>query len=164
MRESDDRSLMVEGASSLDAPGGENYLIFTISDILYGFPSRFIGEVAIFDAVYPLPLLPEYMPGIINRYSTPYALIDVGLLLGRGATLRSKVLVLKEGVERAAFLIDDVLDMVDVAEGELLRVEQDAGGADRADVIAASFSWNKQDVLALDVRRILERAAREAGS
>ena len=72
-----------------EAPAGEKYLIFTILDETYALPSRLIGEIALLDTVYPLPLLPPYIPGIINRYSAPYALIDIGLLLRKTATPRA---------------------------------------------------------------------------
>jgi purine-binding chemotaxis protein CheW len=50
---------------------GEKYLVFTILGKFYTFPSRIISEVTTFDTVYPLPLVPEYVMGIINRYSAP---------------------------------------------------------------------------------------------
>ncbi|MDR3237119.1 MAG: chemotaxis protein CheW [Spirochaetia bacterium] len=142
---------------------GEKYLIFTILDSLYTMPSRFIGEIALFDAVYPLPLLPDYVLGIINRYSTPYALIDIGMLLQKKAAKRAKVLALKEHLDRAAILIDDVVDIVDVAPEELIRIEQEGSG-DLTDVIESSFKWNGSDVFVLDIRQILARAVNELGN
>jgi len=61
-----------------DNANGETYLIFSIFDRQYAFPAQVIGEVANCDSVYPLPLLPSYVLGVINRYSIPYALFDTG--------------------------------------------------------------------------------------
>jgi purine-binding chemotaxis protein CheW len=155
---------MAEGLEGAEAPAGEKYLIFTILGKFYTLPSRLIGEIALFDVVYPLPLMPEYVPGIINRYSTPYALIDVGLLLQKTVTPGSKVLVLKEQVDKAAFLIDDVIDIIDVPFSNLLQVEQEAGASDITSVVSASFQWNKTNVFVLDIRQILNRIIDEAGS
>jgi purine-binding chemotaxis protein CheW len=154
---------MSEGTNSAETPAGEKYLIFTILGKYYALPSKLIGEIALFDAVYPLPLLPEYMPGIINRYSTPYALIDIGLFLRKTATPRAKVLVLKEQVDKAAFLIEDVADIVDIPFASLLQVEQEADADDIASVIVSSFSWNEANVFVLDIRKILSRIVNEAG-
>jgi purine-binding chemotaxis protein CheW len=155
---------MPEGLESAEAQTGGKYLIFTILGKLYTLPSRLIGEIALFDTVYPLPLMPEYVPGIINRYSTPYALIDAGLLLQKTATPRSKVLVLKEQVDKAAFLIDDVIDIIDVSSSNLLQIEQEAGSGDITSVVSASFQWNKTNVFVLDIRQILNRIIDEVGS
>ena len=147
-----------------EAPAGEKYLIFTILGETYALPSGFIGEIALFDTVYPLPLMPPYVPGIINRYSVPYALIDIGLLLRKTATPRAKVVVLKEQIDRAAFLIDDVIDIVDVQASDLLQIEQEAGSNDITSVVTASLQWNGTNIFILDMRQILDRVVNDLGS
>ena len=139
----------------------EKHLIFSILGRFYTFPSHFISEIAVFDAVYPLPLMPAYVPGIINRYSIPYALFDIALLLFKTPCPRNKVLVLKDNIDRIAFLIDDVAGIVDVTPEMLLNVDRSADSEDLMEVISAMFNWNGSDVLVLDIKRILARAADE---
>jgi purine-binding chemotaxis protein CheW len=152
---------MPEGTKDAETPMGETYLIFTILGEYYALPSKLIGEIVLFDAVYPLPLLPEYVLGIINRYSIPYALLDIGLFLRKIATPRSKVLVLKENSDKAAVLIDDVVDIVDVPLVNLMEVEQDADVNDITSVIVSSFLWAETTVFVLDIRKILNRIVNE---
>jgi purine-binding chemotaxis protein CheW len=140
----------------------EKYLIFSILERQCALPSRFIGEIALFDAVYPLPLMPDYVPGIINRYSVPYALFDIGMLLFKTPGLSKKALVLKDDIDRIAFMIDDVCGIVDVPEEKLFKVERSAESGELAETISASFNWEGGDVFVLDVHRILARAADEA--
>jgi purine-binding chemotaxis protein CheW len=147
-----------------EAPAGEKYLIFTILGETYALPSGFIGEIAFLDTVYPLPLMPPYIPGIINRYSVPYALIDIGLLLRKTATPRTKVVVLKEQIDKAAFLIDDVLDIADVRASDLLQIEQEDGSSDITSVVTASMQWNGTNIFVLDIRQILNRVVNDFGS
>jgi purine-binding chemotaxis protein CheW len=142
--------------SDAAAASTEKYLIFTILGKFYTFPSRFISEVTAFERVYPLPLLPDYIRGIINRYSVPFALIDIGLLIRETATPESKVVVLKETVDKLAFLIDDVVDIIDVPVSGLLQVSQETEqGA--TDIIEASFEWHDTHVFVLGVRQIINR-------
>jgi purine-binding chemotaxis protein CheW len=140
---------------------GEKYLIFTILGKFYTFPSRIISEVTAFDTVYPLPLVPEYVMGIINRYSAPYALVDIGLLIQKIPTPQSKVVVLKETVEKIAFLIDDVVDIVDIVHADLLKVEQGVEVTDTTDIIEASFGWHDTNVFVLNIRQIINRVISE---
>jgi purine-binding chemotaxis protein CheW len=138
---------MAETAENADAavdPEDENtekYLIFSILNRFYSFPSRCIGEIALYDTVYPLPLMPFYVLGVVNRYSIPYALFDTGLLLHNAPCKKKKMLVLKEDIDRIAFLIDDVTDIADI----------------RQDAACSSFEWNGNNVSVLDIGQILER-------
>jgi purine-binding chemotaxis protein CheW len=136
----------------------EKYLIFTIQGKYYTFPSKIISEVTAFDRVYPLPLVPDYVCGLINRYSAPFALLDLGLLIQKTPTPKSKIIVLKESVDKLAFLIEDVLDIVDVPVSSLVKVEKAAGKNEPDDeFIEATFEWKGVNVLVLDIKRILER-------
>ncbi|MDR1949011.1 MAG: chemotaxis protein CheW [Spirochaetaceae bacterium] len=148
---------MPETYSDVAAANTEKFLIFTILGKYYTFPSRFISEVTAFDKVYPLPLLPSYVKGVINRYSVPFALIDVGLLIRETATPESKVVVLKEIVDKLAFLIDDVVDIIDIPVSNLLKVEQGAEGNDVTDIIESSFEWHDTHVFVLSIRQIINR-------
>ena len=148
--------------SENDRNAVEKYLIFSILGRQYAFPSRFIGEIALFDTVYPLPLMPAYVLGIINRYSVPYALFDIGLMLFNNASSRSKVLVLKDNIDRIAFLIDDVNGIIDVPLENVIAVDRGADLDDMAEAVSAVFKWNDGEVFALDIQRILARVSSEA--
>jgi len=140
----------------------EKYLIFSILGKFYSLPSKLIGEIALFDTVYPLPLMPAYVPGVVNRYSAPYALFDIGLLFYSTPSVRGKVLVIKDEIDRIAFLIDDVSGIADIPQDDLLNMERGAESGDITDAVCASFDWNGSDVLVLDIHRILARAAGDA--
>jgi purine-binding chemotaxis protein CheW len=99
----------------------EKYFIFSIFDRKFSFPSKYISEITLFDTVYPLPLMPDFVPGVINCYSVPYALFDIGLLLFNREGRRNKALVLKDSIDKAAFLIDDVCGIADPTEDKLLN-------------------------------------------
>jgi len=139
----------------------EKYLIFSILGKLYSFPSRFIAEIAIFDAVYPLPLLPAYVLGVVNRYSVPYALFDIALLFYNTPSPQKKLLIFKDEIDHIAILIDDVSGIADLHPDELVNIEKNINSSDLAEAACASFNWNSHDVLVLDIHRIIERVSRE---
>jgi len=140
----------------------EKYLIFSIMNKLYSFPSRHISEIAMYDTVYPLPLLPSYVLGVINRYSAPYALFDIGLLFFNSPSSRNKVLVIKEEIDRIAFLIDDVTGITDIQPEELISIERSINSNELTDAVSSSFNWNGNDVMVLDINRIIERVCGES--
>jgi len=144
-------------AENEENSNSEKYLIFSILGRLYSFPSRVIGEIALFDAVYPLPLMPSYVLGVVNRYSIPYALFDIGILFYNTPVPRNKLLIVKDYIDRIAFLIDDVTGIADVQSDKLLNVERSADSNDLTEAVSASFNWNGSDVFVLDIQKILSR-------
>jgi len=154
----DAEELVQESAETLNS---EKFLIFSILGKLYSFPSRLIGEIAVFDKVFPLPLMPSYVLGVVNRYSAPYALFDIGLLFQKTPSPRNKIIILKEEIDRIAFLIDDVAGIADIQNGDLLIVERNVDSTELTDIICASFKWEDGDVFVLDANRIMSRVSKE---
>ncbi|MDR2717345.1 MAG: chemotaxis protein CheW [Treponema sp.] len=150
---------MPETAEMLDSANDEKYLIFSIFNRQYAFPAEIIGEVANCDPVYPLPLVPSYVLGVINRYSIPYALFDIGFLLHKAPGPRKEALVIKGDIDRVAFSIDNVSGIANIAQGKLLNIETESGPPGLTSAVCASFKWNGGDVYVLDVRRILARVS-----
>ncbi|MDR2598077.1 MAG: chemotaxis protein CheW [Treponema sp.] len=141
----------------------EKQLIFSLMNRFYSFPSHYIGEIALFDTVYPLPLMPPYILGVINRYSIPYALFDIGLLFHNTPSPRGKVLIIKDDIDRIAFLIDDVMGITGIQQEKLLNVERNAGSNDLTEAVQSSFSWNGSDVFILDIKKILSHVKEDIG-
>jgi purine-binding chemotaxis protein CheW len=121
--------------------------------------------VAALETVFPLPLMPPYVRGIINRYFVPYALIDIGLLLLKTGAEASKIIVLKEEVDQLAFLIDDVTDIADISPADLVLVEQESIEESREPaafaLIGAAFEWKGVQVLCLDPGELIRRIKSE---
>ena len=133
----------------------EKYLVFTVRDKRYALPSKVISEVAVLDKVFPLPLVPTYIRGIINRYSVPYALIDICYLLLKEGSNAGKVIVLKEEVDKLALLIDDVTDIADLPPEKLIKTEAEEAAITGA--VNAFFEWKGCSVFCLDTGELITR-------
>ena len=147
-----------------EAPENESYekfLIFSIQGKLYSFPSHLISEIAHFDKVFPLPLMPPYALGIVNRYSTPYALFDTGLLFNKTPSLRKKMLLFKEEIDRVAFLIDDVTNIAGINPENIISIDRTSDTRELTDAVEASFDWNNNNVFVLNIHHILDRITGE---
>jgi len=137
----------------------QKFLIFTIKDVRYALPSGIIGEVAVLEKVFPLPLVPDYVRGMINRYSIPYALVDISLFLKKDTSDAGKVIVLKEEIEKIAFLIDDVVDIADLESSKLMKIEHEADDFDSA--INACFECKDNNVLCLDTDEFIGKIKKD---
>ena len=134
----------------------EKYIIFTVREKRYALPSKIISEVAALEKVFPLPLVPDYVRGIINRYSVPYALIDVSFFLLKDTSEAQKVIVLKEDIDKIALLIDDVTDIVDIPAGKLMKIETEETASDD-NPLSAFFEWKGNHVFCLEAGELIGR-------
>ncbi|WP_461249040.1 chemotaxis protein CheW, partial [Treponema sp. R6D11] len=89
------------------------------------------------------------------------ALFDTGLLFQKTPCRRKKVLILKEEIDRIAFLIDDITAIADIQNKEIFTIEKKSDSDELAEGINASFKWNDNDVFVLDVNKILNRVSEE---
>jgi len=139
----------------------DEYLVFTVQGKRYALPSKIISEVAALEKVFPLPLVPDYVLGIINRYSVPYALIDLGfLLLGERSDAR-KVIVFKEEVDKLALLIDDVVDIANLSPENLMKIDSEENTS--ADLAGAFFEWKDNPVLCFETEELIGRIKQDFG-
>ena len=136
----------------------EKFLIFTVQEKKYALPAKIINEVAALDKVFPLPLVPNYVRGIINRYSVPYALIDINFLLYKENSEAKKMIVIKEEVDKLSFLIDDVTDIADLSMDSIMKIGQEDVATD---LINGFFEWNGSQIFCLDTGEIISRIKRE---
>jgi purine-binding chemotaxis protein CheW len=146
---------MTETTDLFKSAIGDKYLVFSIFNRLYAFPADIIGEVANCDPLFPLPLLPSYVLGVLDRYSVPYALLDTGFLLSKTRGPHTQALVIKSDIDRVAFAIESVSGIANVAPDQLLSIESSSDQDVSTSVAYASFNWNGSDVFVLDVRRLL---------
>lgn len=149
-------------SETADSANSEKYLVFSVFDRQYAFPAQVIGEVANCAPLYPLPLLPSYVLGVINRYSVPYALFDTGFLLSNVPGPHKEALVIKSDIDHVAFSIDNVSGIADITSDKLINIEIESGPMELNSAACASFNWKGTDVFVLDIRRILARIAQEA--
>ena len=136
----------------------EKFLIFTIQEKWYALPAKTISEVTVLEEVFPLPLAPEYVRGIINRYSIPYALIDLKFLLINNISNQRKMIVFKDEIDKIAFLIDDVTDIADIPTEQLMKIDQE----DTA-LINSFFEWKGNHILCLDITELISRIRNDFG-
>jgi len=145
-----------------DDANGEKYLIFSIFNRQYALPAQDIGEVANCEPLYPLPLLPSYVLGVINRYSVPYALFDIGFLLSNIPGPHDEALIIKNDIDRVAFSIEKVSGIADITPDKLIKIGTGSRSVEINSAVYATFNWKGADVFVLDIRRLLARVAQEA--
>jgi purine-binding chemotaxis protein CheW len=98
------------------------YLIFRSSGILYAMSTDVVKEIFTHVAVTRVPMLPNYIAGVINLRGAVVPIIDFRLLLGRWPEGEPCAIILEIDGTTIGILVDTVDRMVDISKSSILPV------------------------------------------
>ena len=98
------------------------YLIFRSSGILYAMSTDVVMEIFTHVDVTRVPMVPEYIAGVINLRGAVVPIIDFRLLLGRWPESDPCAIILDIEGTSIGILVDTVDRMVDISKAAILPV------------------------------------------
>lgn len=106
--------------SDLDEIKTTKYLIFQSDSLLLGVDASTVVEIITNHAVTSLPMVPDYVSGIINLRGLIIPIIDIRLRLGKPAQPDCCIIVINVYGTQVGVLVDMVDRMVDIPDGTIL--------------------------------------------
>lgn len=100
----------------------EKFLIFRSSGILYAMSTDYVMEIFTSVDITTVPLMPEYISGVINLRGQIVPIVDFRLLLGRWPEEEPCAIILDIGGTSIGILVDTVDQMVDISRSAILPV------------------------------------------
>lgn len=97
----------------------EQYLLFEVQELKLGIRVDYVLETIINYSVTPLPLLPEYIRGVINLRGEIIPIVDVRLRLSRSGGKDAPVIVVSVGGNQMGILVDRVVQMVKLRKNDV---------------------------------------------
>ncbi|MCR4579092.1 MAG: chemotaxis protein CheW [Treponema sp.] len=139
----------------------ETWLIFTIGESaegknLYAIPAESVKEILRDATVFPLPFVPSYVDGVLNRYGDPYVVIDPSVLEGKKPQ-NSFLFIVMNDDSHSCLRITDVRDFYTATEKDVVRFTE----AELSDYYDGTLTINGQDVFVLKVQAIIEKVGKE---
>lgn len=105
------------GASEVQS---DKFLIFLSDGLRFGVDATYVVEIITNHAVTHLPMLPEYVSGIINLRGQIIPIIDIRLRLGKELRKDCIIIVLDVEGTQVGILVDTVAQMVDIAKQSIM--------------------------------------------
>jgi len=142
--------------SKLPAVGAE-LITISIGEHLYAIDVMQVREIRGWTASTPLPHAPAHVLGMINLRGTILPVIDLGSLLGVGATQVSAsavVMVAQIGTEQVGLLVDAVCDIVTVSEN-MVQEAPNVGGGRVRDFVSGVMTTDQGIVTLLNVEHVM---------
>lgn len=138
------------------------YLTFSLKGEAFAIPIAQIREIIEFNGLTSIPMVPEFLRGVINLRGAVVPVIDLSARLGRGATTEGRrscvvILELVQGHETAqclGVLVDAVSEVITVTP-DRIEPRPAFGAKIRADFIEAILNLEGSFVVSLDVSQVM---------
>ena len=133
----------------------EKYLLFLSDGLLFGVPAEEVVEIITNHTVTWLPLVPDYVRGIINLRGQIIPIVDIRRLLNHPGQDSNCIIILRTDSGQVGILVDQVQKMVDVEESSILPAPPQSS---RELVCGMCSLEDGQTMLAFDCERLMELA------
>ena len=155
------KSGVQEKSTDQKAEKKATWLIFTIGSAAdgnnqYAIPAESVKEILRDATVFPLPFVPPYVNGVLNRYGDPYVVVDSAVLEGKEAQNSFLFIVLSDE-SHTCLRITDVKDFFTASEKDVVHFSE----AELSDFYDGTLKINGQEVFVLNVQAVIEKVGKE---
>ncbi|MFZ5352849.1 MAG: chemotaxis protein CheW [Bacillota bacterium] len=103
------------------------FLIFTLDSVDYGLDISYVVEIISIQKIAPIPLMPEYVKGVINLRGKIIPIIDMRLKFGKckkDYDDRTCIIVVDTEEITIGFIVDKVAEVTDIIDDNILPPPQ----------------------------------------
>lgn len=130
------------------------FIIFNMNDSLYAMSGTYVQEIILNYPVFYLPFAPEYIKGLINRHGDPYTVVDLKSLFFGEDLKASTFLVLRNKIDRIAFLISSINKIVNIPEQDVHPI---TSKDESMDYFEASITLDDNEIFVVNIKSVIER-------
>lgn len=136
-------------------------VIFKAGGQTYAFKGKDVTEILSGREVFPVPFLPEYIPGLINVRGDIEAAFDICSYIGGRKTDADKglIVMVQNGIFRTGVIVDSIEDVLDVPVSTIEPPLSTLSGVLR-DLVSGSVEFEWKSVAIIDVEKIAARMIR----
>jgi len=128
------------------------WLIFSVNTAKYALPSALVQEIVTDEKIFPLPFVPDFVAGLINRHGEPYTVIDPAIIFDEQAQNTSLYLILND-TDQNCLRITDIYEFVTIPQKEMASFN----GLVNNTLFMGSLKINGVEVTVLDSNAIIEK-------
>lgn len=134
----------------------EKFLLFISDGLLFGVSAEAVVEIITNHTVTSIPLVPDYVKGVINLRGQIIPILDIRRLLGRADHENACIIIVQHEDNQVGILVDQVEKMVDVDVTAILPVPPHSN----QELVSGmcSLEGGRQTMLVFDCAQLMDRA------
>ncbi|MEG0296293.1 MAG: chemotaxis protein CheW [Clostridium sp.] len=104
------------------------FVVFKLGDEQFALNTEKVREINDMMSVTRVPKAPDYIIGLINLRGSIKSLIDLSLLINFSSSeKKNSIIILKVDEEEVGIAVDDVIEVVDIAETDIQSLSSHTG-------------------------------------
>lgn len=142
-----------------NANNDNQYLTFTSGPEIFGIEIINIKEIKEYTGVTSIPMMPDYIKGVINLRGNVVPILDLQIRFGRKAshiTRKSCVIIIEmesdDSKTDLGLLVDSVNEVIDISQNDV-EPAPSFGSKIRIDFIKGIGKVSNQFIIILDIKR-----------
>ena len=158
---SDTKRKEMDAISEASGGEGHQYLTFTLGGEMFAAGIMRIREILEFEQITPVPMMPEFIRGVLNVRGSVVPVIDLNVRFGgepSEVTKRTCVVILEvstaEGSQEIGIMVDTVSEVLEIPASDI-EPPPSFGARIRADFIEGMGKVNERFVIILATDRVL---------
>ena len=151
----------VKNDTEVATEDSNQYLTFMLSGETYGINILDIKEIIEYGNLTPVPMMPDFIAGVINLRGSVVPIINLKLRFGGNTTeigKRTSIVIIEVGnndrKNEIGIIVDIVNEVIDLAESDI-EPAPSFGAHIRADFIQGMGKIGEQFLILLDVNQVL---------
>lgn len=152
---------MEQTSSKISSEQEGQFLTFLMGDDQYSLDIMLVKEIIAYSDVMKVPMLPDYIKGVINIRNKVVPVIDLSMRFGKGKTEIGKltciiIMELKKGDHKVeiGIIVDSVSEVLSLSQDEIENTPE-FGDDVRADFISGMGRVGDRFIIMLNVSRVL---------
>jgi len=151
--------VLIDDSEAQDEQG--QFLTFLLRGEMFAIGILHIKEILEYGQLTPVPMMPEFIRGVINLRGSVVPVVDLGARFGgkqSDVTKRTCIVIIEvtteEGQQDIGVVVDSVSEVLEIPDSEIEQAPS-FGAKIRADFIDGMGKVNGKFVIILDVNRVL---------
>ncbi|AEE16919.1 chemotaxis protein CheW [Treponema brennaborense] len=146
------RECKIHKEDDASAEPSRTWLLFAINKRLFAVPSDEIKEILKDFEVFPVPFVPPYVKGVLNRYGDPYVVVDPALLLGEEEQNAALFVVLNDA-SNTCLKITDIQDFYSAPETNVVQFSETA----MSDFFDGTLHADGREALVINIKSFFKK-------
>ena len=138
-----------------------SFTLFKVREQVFAYETESVSETIKVERIFTVPQAPPYIKGVINLRNRVIPLIDLGELLWGNSVESDTAVVLDVGGETVGVLVDRVVGITELEEGEIKGKEGVEIADMREDLLKGIFEREDSVVFILDLSPVVEKKRRK---